>query len=317
MEDVCLVIIFNHRYENNISKLNKFYGHRFNNIKILMPFYKNKNDEKIITVYENSVNFQGYIAQAYSELTMNRCKYYVFIGDDCLLNSEINQNNIIELLNLDENSSFISGIQPLAETSLWWPHFSEKNFGFLTPGVEYKKEIPDKETALKMIRKHELFENLLESDFLVYKTVNGFFKLTQSIYEKLYRKVFHKRKRVSLKSFPKTNKILPFPLIMGYSDFFIVNNEALDYFTHLCGVFSSMRMFVEIAIPTSLTLASEKLVTLDKTNFKAEAFWGDSRKDKLEIIKNECSGNANHLFLGERRNILYFHPIKLSSWEVK
>lgn len=40
MKDVCLIIIFNHRYDSNIKKIKELYGRRFSDIYILMPFFE-------------------------------------------------------------------------------------------------------------------------------------------------------------------------------------------------------------------------------------------------------------------------------------
>ena len=55
MGKVCLVLIFNHKYEQNIEKLKRIYRDRFSMIRFMIPFY-NGDDKggEIISVYESS-----------------------------------------------------------------------------------------------------------------------------------------------------------------------------------------------------------------------------------------------------------------------
>ncbi|MBR0093745.1 MAG: hypothetical protein IJP91_00540, partial [Synergistaceae bacterium] len=55
---ICLVVIFNHRYNQNVEKLQKIYGTKFSDIYYVVPF---KTDEvpdyllsNVIRVYESS-----------------------------------------------------------------------------------------------------------------------------------------------------------------------------------------------------------------------------------------------------------------------
>lgn len=64
---ICLTIIFNHRYDDNIKKLKRIYRGRFSEIRFIVPFY-DLSDEDVIPVFESSYNFQGYLAQARNDL---------------------------------------------------------------------------------------------------------------------------------------------------------------------------------------------------------------------------------------------------------
>ncbi len=90
---IALVIIHNHRYDANISRLDEIYKNRFSYIFHLVPFY-NGDKNNVITVYENSHYFQGYVVQAYERLTTEgNFNHFIFIGDDLILNPQININN--------------------------------------------------------------------------------------------------------------------------------------------------------------------------------------------------------------------------------
>lgn len=91
----CLVIIFNHRYDKNISKLRRIYGERFSDIKFLMPFYDG-DDADVIPVYESSYQFQGFLVQAYEKLKNISCTHYLFIADDLIINPKFTENNFAD-----------------------------------------------------------------------------------------------------------------------------------------------------------------------------------------------------------------------------
>lgn len=315
--DVCLVIFFNHRYEKNIPKLYDIYRMRFDNIKIIIPFFKSSDDQRIITVYENSHTFQGFFSQAYSEIQSAGINHYVFVADDCLINPQINQENIVKILHLDQESGFITKIRLLAPSSLSWSHFRDEDLGFKTQGVEYAGEIPSSQEALRIIKSHESFSNFSDQTFFDYLAYNELVAKTSKLILKIFNRIFKTNFRNYYRFVPKVHKRLPFPLLWGYSDFFTVNKDSFNKFVHLCGIFSSMRMFAEIAVPTSLALSCRKLIEINSTEFNAKAFWGVERNANLEQLKGETQGSIQNLFHGERGNLLYIHPIKLSTWEVE
>lgn len=311
------MVFISHNYPANISKIFKYYSDRFSNIRIIIPFYKDPNDDRVITIYENNWNWQGFLAQAYPKLKDGNFSHYIITADDCLLNNTLDENNILEVLKLDQTSSFITSMHTLASQSLVWDNFSEQKMGFKTPGVEIEKEIPDSTTAVKLIRRHDYFRDIEDQSFISYETLIRPAKFLHQVVEKLGREIFQdKRYKASTRCYPKTTKNLPYPLLVGYSDFLVVNSLDFPYFCHLCGVFASMRMFLEIAIPTALALASSRIVQARDVDYKVKAFWGKGRENELEVLRSECNNSVKNLFLDKRQNYLYFHPIKLSTWIV-
>ena len=102
MANICLSFVFNHQFERNIPKLRKFYDDRFSTIRYLSPFSKTTEPD-IVPIFEKSIHFQGYFAQALRHLPRN-CDYYIFCGDDLILNPSLNEHNIIDSLNCNESS---------------------------------------------------------------------------------------------------------------------------------------------------------------------------------------------------------------------
>ena len=75
---ICLVIIYNHRYDQNIKILEQIYKGRFAAIYHLVPFYDGKK-QNVIPVYESSYQFQGYVAQGMKYFYNNNYTHYLFI----------------------------------------------------------------------------------------------------------------------------------------------------------------------------------------------------------------------------------------------
>ncbi|HYO87569.1 MAG TPA: hypothetical protein VER79_02920, partial [Candidatus Limnocylindrales bacterium] len=44
---ICLVVIFNHRFEANLPILDRLYGDRFHHVRYLMPFYQGTRSDVI------------------------------------------------------------------------------------------------------------------------------------------------------------------------------------------------------------------------------------------------------------------------------
>ncbi|MBQ4494506.1 MAG: hypothetical protein II968_01940 [Selenomonadaceae bacterium] len=103
---VCLVIIFNHRYDKNLPLLRKIYGKRFSEIRFLMPFYDG-SDADVIPVYESSYQFQGFLIQAYEKLKNIPCTHYLFVADDLILHPDLNETNFATQTNI-QNKKFLS-----------------------------------------------------------------------------------------------------------------------------------------------------------------------------------------------------------------
>jgi hypothetical protein len=66
---ICLIVVFNHRYEKNLAQLREIYKNRFSHVYYLMPFYQGK-DFDVIPVYESSFHFQGYFTQGFHRFLM-------------------------------------------------------------------------------------------------------------------------------------------------------------------------------------------------------------------------------------------------------
>jgi hypothetical protein len=301
-EVICLVIFFTHKYENNIEKLEKIYHNRFDNIFYLMPFYQGR-EPNVIPVYENSYNFQGSFAQGLKSFYDERFTHYVFIADDLILNSMINQDNICNLLNLELSSAYFKDVFTIHNINWCWSHVLPAVYILSNSrGVQYKDEVPPVDEAVKIFNMHGLDVSNLNINNETKQMLLEYHIKSQS-----YDVV---EPNTLIQYFLRSEETkIPYPLVGGYSDFSIIPAKSIKKFCHLCGVFASIRLFVEIAVPTSLLLTCEDII-FEKKEFQGLEIWDGYELDKIGV---ECGLSIENLF-SKYHSKLYVHPIKLSKW---
>lgn len=318
MSNVALIILFNHNYENNLDILDDIYSSRFGNIWYVIPFY-NGNRENVISVYENSLYFQGYIVAALTQLQKNKYDHYLIIGDDLFLKPEINEKNYKYHFNLDEDSGFIPGpfllnnlneIRPSRPYAPYWgkEHYAI-NFNLKQPGIEALKFLPSYNEAKELLKLHGFnFTNDLSYKKLLLLPIFKRFDKKNNLKNK------YQRFRILMNNikFIFSNQEIKYPFVGSYSDICIIPHKSIDKFKLYAGIFTAYNLFVEIALPTALLFSSEKIITEDNLELKGKTYWF-----KDEILENE---KKFKLSLSNLKNnfpdkTLYIHPIKLSKWE--
>ena len=277
---IALVVIYNHQFNKNIEIINQIYKDRFDAIYHLVPFYKG-DLTNVIPVYENSFRFQGYIAQSWKQLSVSGCDSFVVIGDDLLLAPVLNGQNIHEKLGLDPYDAFIPAACFNYLVDGGWSH-SRKALEFLkhakgSEGIEY---LPSVAQAHDLISQHGLNYQPYMPSIAIPDSPSGDF-------------------------YP-----MPYPLVFAYSDFFIVPLHNLELLAHYCGIFSSMNLFVEIALPTALAFSATKLRT-HTLNYSSGAMWNI---EEIEELRVKHKGSLSSLFQNFPEKKIYLHPIKLSKW---
>ena len=300
MSEITLAIIFNHKYNGNIPKLYDMYCERFSKIIFIVPFYmRGELDEKeynIIAVYESSYSFQGYIAQAMAQLGTIDSDHIMFIGDDLILNPEINENNYKDYFNLDKSTSFnaeICKINERFEKYVWNFDRIKTNLIRLSGDrfVNSKSELPSVEEAYNIAAQKGYTD----------------FSFWNSPY---YKSVGVDRLKVLAFIFKYSGKKF-YPAFGGYSDFTIVSCEDLQIFVHYCGVLAAMGVFVEIAVPTAMVLACKKIKTMKDLPYSRGDMWGMELKADFA---EEYNYSIQKLYDNWPQDKLYLHPIKLSQW---
>jgi len=325
-KEVCLVLIFNHRYDKNFEKLDRIYSKRFQNIRFIVPFYDGERDD-VIPVYESSYKFEGYIAQAARELEDDRFSHYVFAADDLILNPRLNSSNLLSELKVGREAGYIKEPSALTDRSLGWHPIREtvrlldkvegqelrrKNLEGCLPqlelpfGVEITRELPDREKAVALFAEKNLTMKEITAENLrgplgEYLYHGGIDSLLLFVKKKL-----------------KGSFFLKYPLAQSYSDFLIAPSISFRKFSHYCGVFAAMGLFAEVAIPTSLILSCKEVVSEKDTDWRGLEMWSFNRQRTQQLVefseKNNYSVKA--LFDSFDEKQLYLHPVKLSKWSI-
>jgi|TARA_B100001093_G_scaffold433887_1_gene431072 hypothetical protein len=262
----------------------------------LSPFSKSK-DPEVIPIFETSVHFQGYFAQSFSHLPKD-CDYYVFCGDDLILNPCLNESNLINILNCNE-TSYIKYLNPIWEHSFAWHKFEECNeFTEKEYTVPYQNLLPSRKELLKIYESHGLkYRNL------------GFHNF-QGIKEK---GITTNRIKSGVSYFLRNGnrRFINYPLVEGYSDLIVIHQDHLELFCYYCGIFSAMNLWVDAAVATALLLSGSHVRTEIDSKYSGSVYWNkDELKKRLSPTNNKLD-NISEVF---KENELYIHPIKLSSY---
>ena len=104
---------------------------------------------------------------------------------------------------------------------------------------------------------------------------------------------------------------LDYPLARGFSDIVLVPPQNINKFARFCGCFAKAKLFVEIAIPTSLVLAQAKIRQKKDLDLNAyEHGWAGPPP----LPPGKCK-NLSSIVKNWPKEYLYIHPIKLSQLE--
>ena len=275
--DICLVVIFNHRYDENITKLRIIYQNRFHKMRFLVPFYDGE-DKDVIPVYECSYQFSGYLIQAYNKLIADGAKYYFFIADDLILAPDINEDNVLQLLKMQGREIFAISVNPLnSEGMCVWPHARFSSVPFLKERTQWKNSIPNYQDAL------DKFQLFFDQPYLEEYT-DAFFKNGSEQISQKEKDDFIQRNGNGL--------AIPYPMAYGYSDIFMIKAEAFFPIARLCGVFSAMNMFAEISLPTAIVLSvpRSRVIFLADTGYNCKIEWDENRA----LIEEKCRLDSEH-----------------------
>lgn len=283
---VCLLIIYNHRFDRNIPRLNREYENRFSHIFHIMPFYDGNNPD-VIPVYESSFRFQGYIAQAYTHLADKGFTHFFVVADDMLLNPRLNEDSLWDVMQISESDNFITNYFTLASAGFSWSHLWDAvHYDPEVRGVEVTNIIPSFEEAKKALAAYGQTDSLLIR------------KLWRSLRHPFPRKEYYK---------------LKYPLAGGYSDILLITSDVMPKFCQYSGAFAASGLFVELAVPTALMLIlpPERLKTCSTIALGDGAMWSD---DDMKFLE-DYNFNISKLKENFPADKLFLHPIKLSKWQ--
>ena len=317
---VCLVVIFNHRYDKNLPLLRKIYGGQFSEIRFLMPFYDG-SDADVIPVYESSHQFQGYFIQAYDKLKDIQCTHYLFIGDDLIINLNFDEMNVVARTNMYGKKFLTTNFAPLNSPNMFrWTWVATSSKPFYDRFTTWKDSLYSYGEAMSKFNNFfgEKYKEFYDEAFFGDPNEPG----SNSIGGWNNSKDFLRNVEYFVAINGNTLHI-PYPMARGYSDIFCIDKANLFEFSRLCGIFSGMNMFCEIAIPTAVVLLYKRndvklLKNSPKFSYKKTLsiesgliLWGNERI----AFENRYNKDFSKLLKEWDERIICIHPIKLSGWK--
>lgn len=317
MTKIALCILYNHRFDKNISCIEKLYEGRFSHIFHIMPFYDG-NKSNVIPVYESSYYFQSYIAQAWQHIKSLGFTHFFVVPDDMVLNPMLDEHNLFDLTGISKEQCFINDIREVYDC--YQLRHEIKKYKIEQKGVEVKNILPSKEDAILLFKKNGL-EILPLSKRQMLRIIWYMFN------EKRLKATIGAIKDVLL-----GNNEIEYPLIWGYSDVLLLTGEVMPKFVTYCGAFAATRLFVEYAIPTALVFSTTNIVTdtsiklhgvtqlySSKKKNKSEKVWATDKYRPLvldaELFIEQYQYSLSNLLENYPKDIFFIHPIKLSQWK--
>ena len=309
-EKVCLVVIFNHRFDRNLPLLRHIYGKRFSHIRFLVPFYDGA-DSDVIPVYESSYQFQGYLIQAYEKLKDIPCSHYLFIGDDLIINPDFDEINFVNRVNMHNKKFLSTSFTPLNSPNKFrWVWTAGSSQAFYAPSTSWKSSLPSYDEAMAKFNEFfgaEYKENYDEAFFgnpnEPGNTVLGSWNKPEGFLNVVNYFIMTNRNSLHI----------PYPMACkgAVADIFCIDKESLFDFSRLCGIFSAMNLFVEIAVPTAAVLTFKR----NDVEFFPDKFgvwlWGKNRT----ALENKYDRDFKRLYSEWSGELFCIHPVKLSGWK--
>lgn len=297
--------IFNYPFERNIPILESLYSNLFDEILFIQPFIQSKR-ENVATVYRAAFNFGGYFSDVYSRLRDLSADYYVFAGDDCILNSKRFGQAFSSTFRTGNGfSAFIPQLLPFTAGRIWGNPHKVATLGRFVGGYglfdqrieEWARFLPDQDILRTNLSRLNIQNALIST-----QTEEEKRKLTQAQHEVAKHLLRNK----------KADKAeLPYPLTYAVSDFFVVSGRKLELFCHFVGLFASMNIFPAIAVPTAICCLEGRI--LQAKDLKLSYEWTFGRNQNADFFRPTKISELLSFCEQMEGNVLFNHPIKLSS----
>jgi hypothetical protein len=319
---LCLIIVFNHRFDKNLPFLRKYYGDKFAEIRFLIPFADDLEEREpdVISVHFSSYLYQGFFGEARRQLRQIACDGFVVVGDDLLLNPSLNQESLHQSMGLGLDEAYTKSLASLYDAPLSWSRTRTTYRALFADGIEWHRLLPEREEAMERSKRYGITHRPLGfRNLSPLWSKNGISSMGTAVAWFAERQ--HPRHLFSLYT-----RVTPYPLFYGYSDFLILPKSDWDKFALYCEATAAMQLFVEAAIPLAMVLACKRVQTeleygelFDAPHPKrrmrlrgVELQWQDS--DRIDF-ENQYGLSLTRLIKDFPEDVLYFHPVKLSKWK--
>jgi hypothetical protein len=304
MTKIALFVIYNHRYDKNIPKVENLYKGKFSHIYHLVPFYEGEQ-ENVLPVYESSYQFQSYISQAYQQIRKRHEQYthYFVVSDDALMNPSINETNLFEFLNIDEQTCYIKNFSDIRQKLPWSQVYVPLLYRVKQKGVEVVDILPDYQQASLKFKQH----NLDIPDKVKYSRL--WLYVLWYLWMLWARNVIRSLKMAIKYTFRRRK--IAYPLVWGGSDYLLMPSFVMPKFCTYCGAFAATGLFVEYAIPTALVFSANKIAT--EQMIGKQAIFNDEKK--IREFENTYNFNLEQLIRNFPEKVTFIHPVKLSKWK--
>ena len=297
MNKIALFILYNHHYTKNIDRTEELYKGKFSYVYHLIPFYSGDR-ENVIPVYESSIQFQSYIAQAYQSVKDQGFTHYFVVADDMILNPKIDENNVFEVTGIPEDSAYITDIRDY-ETNRYEVPLFEKISSW---GTEVMNILPSKEDAIKVLTEKGM--NVMPSRG--YALLYFLHHLLKFDWRKMYHAVYYLIRK---------DKPFMYPALWSYSDILLVPSKNMETFATYSGCLAALNIFVEQAIPIALYLSSEKVVLGSQIKLKQITQLYVLGKQGQKGFEDKYQFSLGKLLEDYPKDLFFVHPIKLSKWK--
>lgn len=298
-----LCLFFNYPFERNIPLLEELYSDTFDNIVHIQPMVCSKR-ENVHTVYRAAFNFGGFFADSRSFLEELDADYYIFAGDDCIINTRLFHKTFEQTFLKGEKqiTAFIPQLLKFANGNEWKaPHKINtlarfvNGYGLYDQRIEgWNSFLPDPEIIKKAAERLGV-----HSETLRQPPEDDYRTLTPSQREVLHRLMGG-----------KLEAPLPYPLVYAVSDFFIVSRHQLSEFCHNVGLLATMNIFPEVSVPTALLSLNGPILQAKDLSLKFEWTWG--RNQDVEHFVPTSMDELRNFIAQMEDHTLFRHPIKLS-----
>jgi|GEM_PF-6444032 len=304
-----LIVIFNHRFDENLPKLRALYGSRFRTIRFLVPFYDGDAPD-VIPVIEDSAYHQGYLYQARKELGALGASHLVFIGDDVLLHPSLNESTIAGVLMPEGEDAYVKQSIGVESFPVTWPHGT----GSLrrmrqSRTFAWESALP----SLEQARANRIAHGLPIGRYGVPNL----------------RRAWHPGH--VWEGIRRLGKTPEYPLYASLVDLVAIRRECFAQCAVYGGVTAALGMHVEVGWPSAIHWACGTVATEASIGRHARYLWPAGRQlvareagklrflgrpDTIRAFEDRYARSVKRLEADLADDELMVHPVKLSRWNL-